>query len=478
MAVADPPEEHRDRETAARWRIIAVGVASAAFLIMLAMLGQARLGAVAIAAVATLAVALALSWPRRSISVSGGGNVLAAPANQPEQEPPFAIMFEHLADPILLIAGGRSDDRGDRRFLFANAAARELFRLQRQEGPLTTAIRAPEVLNAVEDALFGDAPAQADYQSRGVQERFWRVHVSPLDAPGVDRGQGLGRLVLLRMRDETDARRGERTRADFLANASHELRTPLASLAGFIETLRGHARDDSDAREKFLAIMHLQAERMRRLIDDLMSLSRIELGEHIQPSGRVDIALTVIEVLDALGPLAAEGCVVFQQTLPPPGRAVAIGDRDQIAQVIQNLVENAVKYTSRDAVVTVEVLSDVEAVTAAQPTSAASAHLSLLTPDHNANQRYIALRVRDRGAGIERVHLPRLTERFYRVEGQKSRERAGTGLGLAIVKHIINRHRGGLAVESAEGVGSVFTAYIPMADETAGADSVSGTGAW
>jgi two-component system phosphate regulon sensor histidine kinase PhoR len=213
--------------------------------------------------------------------------------------------------------------------------------------------------------------------------------------------------------------------------------------------------------------MHIQAERMRRLIDDLMSLSRIELGEHIPPSGSVDMAVAVIDVLDALGPLAKERCVSFQTSLPAMGEAIAAADRDQILQVIQNLAENAIKYTPPGGAVTVEVLRDLSPAKAAAPVSDLTAHFSILTPDHDAGRRYVAVRVRDHGPGIARNHLPRLTERFYRVEGQKVRERPGTGLGLAIVKHITNRHRGGLIVESTAGAGALFTVYIPMTESPA-----------
>jgi two-component system phosphate regulon sensor histidine kinase PhoR len=356
------------------------------------------------------------------------------------------------------VAGADRADLSARRFLFANAAARELLRIQRPEGPITTAIRAPEVLAAVDEALFDRVTGHALYQSGGVQDRVWRVRAAPLNAE-----EG-GPLALLSLRDETEFRRSERTRADFLANASHELRTPLASLAGFIETLRGHARDDVAARDKFLAIMQVQAERMRRLIDDLMSLSRIELGEHIPPSGEVDVALAVIDVLDALDPLAKERCVSFDRSLPALGDALAPGDRDQILQVIQNLAENALKYSSRGGAVSVQMEVGLEAFAAAAPRGLFAAHLPLLTPDHIVGRRYIVLRVKDDGPGIARSYLPRLTERFYRVEGQKSGEHAGTGLGLAIVKHIINRHRGGLTVESVEGQGAAFTVYLPMSE--------------
>ena len=386
----------------------------------------------------------------------------AVSASQKVESPegPFAAMIDQIADPILLIEGGARDDQSSRRFLFANRAARDLLRIQRSHGPLTAIIRAPDILDAVDEALYDQKTGETAYELRGAQDQFWRARALPLDSD-----HGATSLAVLWLRDETELRRTERARADFLANASHELRTPLASLTGFIETLRGHARDDSEAREKFLAIMHGQADRMRRLIDDLMSLSRIELGEHIPPAGVADLGLLVTDVLDALAPLAANRHVRFQSVLPETGSALALADRDQILQVIQNLVENAVKYAPEGGCVSLEVATDLILAEASSPRTNLAAHFSLLTPETTHGRTFVALRVRDFGAGIARSHLPRLTERFYRVEGQKTRK-PGTGLGLAIVKHIVNRHRGGLLVESAVGEGTAFTAYIPAADRT------------
>ena len=434
--------------------LVAVGAAAP---LALALFGQAPFATAAGAAAVVAAVGGALLVGGRRPPPPLPPPPAEVPAERP-WTPPFGAMLDRLADPILLIQGGEREDLSGRRFVFANAAARALLRIQRQEGPLTTAIRTPEVLDAVDEALYGGSPSEAAYEVRGMQDRSWRARAAPLASePG---GPDLALLVL---RDETEVRRAERTRADFLANASHELRTPLASLTGFIETLRGHAREDPEARDRFLAIMQAQAERMRRLIDDLMSLSRIELGEHIPPSGNVDMAAAVIDVLDALGPLAKERRVTLRPILPPMGAAIAAADRDQIVQVIQNLAENAVKYTLADGEVIVEVLADLSPANATARVSDLAAHFSILTPDHATGRRYVAVRVRDFGPGIARNHLPRLTERFYRVEGQKARERPGTGLGLAIVKHIVNRHRGGLIVESAEGAGALFSAYVPMA---------------
>jgi two-component system phosphate regulon sensor histidine kinase PhoR len=258
-------------------------------------------------------------------------------------------------------------------------------------------------------------------------------------------------------------------RADFLANASHELRTPLASLSGFIETLRGHAREDEAARDRFLAIMAAQADRMSRLIADLLSLSRIELNEHIAPSGVVDLNQSVRDVLDAMGPLARGGGPRIESRLAKDGAAEVQGDRDQIIQVVQNLVDNAVKYAGPDGHVTIETFGEVELDALTALRRANGSRLTLLGPEHAPEERFGMLAVTDSGPGIARENLPRLTERFYRVEGQKSGERSGTGLGLAIVKHIINRHKGGLAVESALGEGTTFTALFPIAKAPAAA---------
>jgi two-component system phosphate regulon sensor histidine kinase PhoR len=372
--------------------------------------------------------------------------------------PPFAVILENLPDPLMVVAAEEADDLTGRRFLFANAAARELFRIQSQGGLLVSAVRAPLVLEAVDESLFGGIERDVAFDTGGVQAREWTALVRPL---GVD--ETGSHLALLVLRDETDARRSERTRADFLANASHELRTPLASLTGFIETLRGHAREDVGARDRFLGIMQAQAERMARLIDDLMSLSRIELNEHIAPLGQVDLAMAAIDVLDAVSPLARDKSVSFDPVLPPRGAAMVEGDRDQIVQVIQNLIDNALKYAPRDGTIRLEIFPGLSAEAAAAAADPAAPRMALLTPDHAAGERYAVLRVRDTGPGMARQTLPRLTERFYRVEGQKSGDRSGTGLGLAIVKHIMNRHRGGMTVESVEGAGAMFAIYLPMA---------------
>ena len=418
-----------------------------------------------------------LAWrrpPRARASRYDGGE--STVASSPDEAQTYVLALELAPNPVLLVSGGDVDDVAGRRVLFANAEARELLRIGREGALLVTAVRHPAVLEAIDEALFGRTSRVVNYESGGGQDRFWRVWTKPLPPNPLN-----PRLALVVMRDETDVRLNERMRADFLANASHELRTPLASLTGFIETLRGHAREDVAARDRFLAIMAKQAERMARLIDDLLSLSRIELNEHIRPGGSCDLALAVGDVVDALAPQIAAKGLRIDLDLAGEGRAEIVGDRDQVVQVVQNLLDNAVKYAPAGGAVGVSVRAglSLEAATAARvgetrQSAPNGGRMPLLTPVRNGSEQYVLLRVDDGGPGMAREHLPRLTERFYRVEGQRSGARMGTGLGLAIVKHIVNRHRGGFFVESAPDHGAAFAVYLPM---SARATQRAGTGA-
>ncbi len=397
---------------------------------------------------------------RTPAAPAGPEPMLEAPGPDPDVALLDAV-FEALAEPVLVVSGGEADDIAGRRIVLANAAARDLLRIQRGGGLLVPVLRDPAVLEAVDEALFGGLTRTTDYGGVGAQTRHWRAVTCPLPAAEA------GPLALVVLRDETDVRRMELMRVDFLANASHELKTPLASLSGFIETLKGHARDDPKARDKFLDIMAAQADRMSRLVADLLSLSRIELNEHIPPAGRVDLARAAADVVDAVSVLSAERQVAVQLE-DRDINAPVNGDRDEILQVVQNLVDNAIKYSPAGGTVEIVIRPDIALDEAAAPWSGGNrgdgaTRLPLVTPDREIGQRFAAVTVRDHGPGLAREHLPRLTERFYRVEGQKSGERQGTGLGLAIVKHIVNRHRGGLTVESAPGHGATFTAYFPVA---------------
>jgi two-component system, OmpR family, phosphate regulon sensor histidine kinase PhoR len=304
--------------------------------------------------------------------------------------------------------------------------------------PISFALRVPNVLEAIRAVAASREMRRIEFFQRVPTDRWWEATIAPLVLPG---GAGPDRhLVLLSLRDLTPLRRVEEMRADFVANASHELRTPLASLSGFIETLQGPARNDPSSRDRFLAIMKEQATRMARLIDDLLSLSRIEQKVHIHPDTTTDLVMIVHEVADGLSPLAQERDVEIKIT----DRAHALdvlGDRDELIRVFENLIENALKYGA----------------------SGKRVDISLAREPATGEARDAIVSVRDYGPGIAPEHLPRLTERFYRVDIGESRAQGGTGLGLALVKHILNRHRGRLMIESTPGSGANFSVRLPLA---------------
>lgn len=349
-----------------------------------------------------------------------------------EAEAETAIL-DALPDPLFLLDG-------ERRILRANAAVRALVGDDPAGRDLAQALRHPTVLEVAATVLGRRAAgAEAEFTLLGARPREFAVRAVALSLAA---GGGMGgAAALLTLRDLTAAKRAEQMRADFVANASHELRTPLSALIGFIETLRGPAREDAEARERFLAIMSEQAGRMARLIADLLSLSQIELDEHLPPQGQVDLAALVRDVAETLQLKAGEKemRIIIEAA---PGLPAVPGDRDQLIQVMQNLLDNALKYGRRGSEVRVDLT---------------------LEPQGSARGTGVKVAVRDRGEGIAREHLPRLTERFYRVEPARSRALGGTGLGLAIVKHIVNRHRGTFLIESRVGEGSCFTVCLPAA---------------
>jgi len=350
----------------------------------------------------------------------------------------FALMqgiLEALADPIVVVDARRE-------VVAANAAARALYPRDLVGRNIALSIRHPDILEALEEVLSKESSREAEVTLSGAVATTYRVHVAALDLPGA----AIPAKALIAFQDLTAARQAEHMRADFVANVSHELRSPLTSLLGFIETLRGPAREDSAARERFLEVMDGEAKRMARLIDELLSLSRVESEEHLPPRGRVDITSLLHEIARSLAMRAGERGmeieVVCAADLPR-----ALGERDELALVFGNLIENALNYGRRDTPVTITA-ERVERV----PGSGVPG---------------ISISVRDRGEGIEAEHIPRLTERFYRVDKGRSRSMGGSGLGLAIVKHIANRHRGRLNIESAPGEGSDFTVILPATPEEA-----------
>jgi two-component system, OmpR family, phosphate regulon sensor histidine kinase PhoR len=346
-------------------------------------------------------------------------------------------IIEALSQPIFLL------DR-DGRVTRSNMAARSLFGARLAGRDIATLVRHPDLLTAVTAVTQNGTAQMVEFTLRGPVERVLEARVSPFGSGDGEDGQG--RSIVVSFHDITALRRADQMRADFIANASHELRTPLSSLIGYLETLRGPAHDDEVVRDRFLGIMHEQAQRMSRLVHDLLSLSRIEQVEHTPPTEPVDL-LTVIEhVTDVLAFKAQERGVALEIHCAGKPTLVA-GDEDQLTQLTQNLVDNAIKYGARDLPVTItlEVVDSRSVGLGGGP-----------------DDRALALRVRDRGEGIARDHLPRLTERFYRIDPARSRAVGGTGLGLAVVKHIVNRHRGRLAIDSEAGKGSTFSVFLPL----------------
>jgi two-component system phosphate regulon sensor histidine kinase PhoR len=325
----------------------------------------------------------------------------------------------------------------DGRVLAFNTEAIAIAPALRRGEPASIALRMPELVDAIRSAILTDKAQRIEFSSRLPSTRFSEAFISPAALAGGGTRTG---VVVITVHDLSPIRRVEEMRADFVANVSHELRTPLAALTGFIETLQGPARDDPAARERFLGIMQAQAWRMARLIDDLLSLSRIELRAHQRPDTAVDLVPIVRQVADGLQTLARDRDVAVEIAAPAEPLMVP-GDRDELTRLFENLIENGLKYGASGKRVEIAI-----------------------APDGKGEAR---VSVRDHGPGIAAEHLPRLTERFYRADVGESRAQGGTGLGLALVKHILNRHHGRLSIESKEGEGATFTVRLPMSDEKA-----------
>jgi two-component system phosphate regulon sensor histidine kinase PhoR len=375
------------------------------------------------------AVAFAALWP--------GRNRLADPARRDSGQAGadgqlWRLVVDAVPEPAVALNAAA-------RIVHANRLAEEQFGAGRRGGHIASMSRDPGLLSAVEEALANRRPLTVELHGRVPVERRLLASVVPLGTAGSPSAARDVPVLLIAFRDFSEQDRLARMRADFVANASHELRTPLAYLKGSVETLRGPARDDPAAREAFLKTMGEQAERMSRLVDDLLSLSRVEMREYLPPSGEADLGAVIADVAQTLEPTAQRAGV----TLSFSGQhqaAFVRGDQDELAQVFQNLIQNAIKYGRQGG--------NVEVRLSQEPGGGAI--------------RY-RVDVIDDGPGIAPQHLPRLTERFYRVSVAASREKGGTGLGLAIVKHILNRHRGELAISSQLGRGSTFSVILPGA---------------
>jgi two-component system phosphate regulon sensor histidine kinase PhoR len=348
--------------------------------------------------------------------------------NEVRDNPNWRVIVDAIADPAVVIDAAAA-------VLHFNPHLVDLFPRARTGSSITALSRDPGLLRAVQSAVETDGRTVVSLHDRVPIERKLSAIVTPLATEGRRPGEPAQLIVF---RDLTDQEKHAELRADFVANASHELRTPLSSMKVIVETLQGAARNDATARERFLAMIATQADRMTRLIDDLMSLNRVEMRAHISPRGTVDMAELLGFVVQTLEPLAESSAITLD--LRKPSRPLRVrGERDELAQVFLNLVQNGIRYGRAGGKVTITF--DVH--------------------DKAATQPMIRVSVIDTGIGIPAEHIPRLTERFYRVSAVASREKGGTGLGLAIVKHIVSRHRGELSIDSELGKGSIFTVSLP-----------------
>ncbi|MBX4967436.1 phosphate regulon sensor histidine kinase PhoR [Rhizobium binae] len=343
------------------------------------------------------------------------------PETPPSRLQDVSATLAGLDIPVMVL----SDDAS---VLFQNRAAEKAFGEVALGAHISARLRSPGVLDMVRETIATNAPNQIEHAERLPSERVYIVRSAPVEFKADGQRE---RFFILSFRDISEVRRIDRMRSDFVANASHELRTPLASLRGFIETIQGPAKNDQKAQAQFLGIMLDQTTRMSRLVDDLLSLSRLELKSHIAPDEKVDLVPLLGHVRDSLVPLARDVGVDINLHLPD-GRVEVLGDRDELVQVFENLMENACKYGQEGKVVDVRL-------------------------KNGAAGGPVEVSIVDKGPGIPAEHVPRLTERFYRVSIEDSRSKKGTGLGLAIVKHILTRHRARLIVRSEVGKGTDFT---------------------
>ncbi|MFT5775053.1 sensor histidine kinase [Hyphomonas sp.] len=454
MSQTDPVEKPKGPRDAVSRRardFIMLGLCFTGVLALLAVSGELN-PVVALAALAML-ISVAIAY--------FAGTAAFLPVSRPASAPVIADGAGRLDSRQLLSAlplpAFEVDAEG--RIVAFNAAADLILRLDGRSNPRTsTVIRSPGLLSAIEKMRLSPGSDAVSVNVESAPDETWRAHVSrPVGAT----------QTLVVLEDLTPVRRAARARSDFLANASHELRTPLTALSGFIETMRGPAKDDKASWDRFLDIMAGESERMSRLIADLLSLSRIEFSEHIAPSEREDFARIVLDATEALQPIAKDRDVTLDLKGSDEDMPV-VAHRDEIMQVVENLLTNALKYTPPSGRVTVSfglAASMTEARTRAAQGWREGERMTLLpaagrpgTPDAS-----VWLRIEDEGPGIEREHLPRLGERFYRADQSRGGKITGTGLGLAIVKHIMAHHRGGLAVETRLGQGSAFGIWLPAA---------------
>lgn len=351
-------------------------------------------------------------------------------------------ILESLPQPLILLDENRQVVR-------VTAGAKELLGDMSTGRDLASVIRTPQILEAVDSVLAGESDQHIEFDIEFPAMMSLSAQIQRLNESAAD-----GSVLVLALIDVTEVKKAQKMRTDFVANASHELRTPLAVISGSIKTLQGPAQGDLEGQTKFLSMMEQHTTRMTRLIDDLLSLSRIELSASVAPEGTVDLYAVLSSIAVTLEVPAARRNIKIALEPGLGGRHI-VGDEVEISQLFQNLIDNAVKYSDENSIVQISLRETIKPAAAGGRTEL----------------QYLEVSVADEGAGIPAEHIPRLTERFYRVDTARSREMGGTGLGLAIVKHIIGRHRGILDIQSVEGKGATFTVFLPVSSEKATAPS-------
>lgn len=360
-----------------------------------------------------------------------------------------ASSLDAIQDSVLIIDS-------EQRLLFANKTARERFNARTIYSRIEFYLRDPEILNNISQSIKTIEPKEFILETHFPETRFDTISISPFMTDNTSK-------FIITIRDETDIRNAQKNRSEFLANAGHELRTPLASIVGFLETISETAKDDEKARNKFIGIMKKQADRMIRLVNDILALSRIELDEHLPPSGNFDIKEITNFSINSLEPIISANdnkiiCDFNEENL------CVKGDKEQVQQVITNLIDNAVKYGAAKTNIKIIIKQNLKAEEAskiANQSWKSSSYSSLCIPLEPVGKLYTIFRIENEGLGIEKQYMARLSERFYRIDNN-IQGKSGTGLGLAIVKHIIMRHKGGFHVESIEGKATAFSFYFPQ----------------
>lgn len=445
----DQDEPASDRNTVlmrrvadARWTLLA------AFVVIGALVFEQRIGAVYALSASLFILAATVLVPRDHSRAALGRRRVRTRSIWPDTGMKMAVDAFPL--PCIVV-----DHKAIVRY--GNVSASDLFGPILPGDPLAYRLRIPQVLGAFDEVVAGGGAASVEWREKVPSDRVMEARFSPVFLPGGrKRTPEKPDFIIIVFFDLTELHQLDRMRADFVANASHELRTPLASLTGFIETLQGPARNDEKARDNFLGIMLEQSNRMGRLINDLLSLSRIEMRGHVRPDKQIDLRAVADQVLEMMAPLAEELSVNLKFEADPgvieneaAARATmpVFGDFDELVQVFANLVENALRYGASGG----KVLFTLHFRAAPEPAG------------ETAPSAFYDGSVRDWGPGIEPEHLPRLTERFYRADIEKSRSSKGTGLGLAIVKHIVGRHGGRLQIKSTLGEGATFSVTLPAA---------------